>query len=254
VRSPENVLAELTWLKETHHPDHIWFADDILGLQPGWLRRFASLVEARDARVPFKCLSRVDLLLREGEADALKRAGCQIAWVGAESGSQKILDGMEKGIKVEQIYRATRHLHAAGIQVGFFLQFGYPGELWDDVQLTLKMVRECMPDDIGISISYPLPGTGFYQRVKTQLGEKTNWEDSDDLVMLYQGPYPQEFYRVLHRRVHREFRLRRAWQTLRRDAFHLGRWRARHLQLAASILYQWTGMIKAKARLKALAQ
>jgi anaerobic magnesium-protoporphyrin IX monomethyl ester cyclase len=250
VRSPENVLAELAWLNETYHPDHIWFADDILGLKPGWLQRFAALVEARDARVSFKCLSRVDLLLREGEADALKRAGCQIIWVGAESGSQKILDAMEKGIQVEQIYRATRHLHAAGIQVGFFLQFGYPGELWDDVQLTLKMVRECMPDDIGISVSYPLPGTGFYQRVKAQLGEKTNWEDSDDLAMLYQGPYPQEFYRTLYRRVHREFRLRRAWQTLRRDAFHLARWRARHLQLVASIPYQWAGMVKAEAKLK----
>jgi anaerobic magnesium-protoporphyrin IX monomethyl ester cyclase len=253
-RSPENVVAELKWLKETYHPDHVWFADDILGLKPGWLQRFADLVEARNARVPFKCLSRVDLLLRDGDVDALKRAGCRMAWVGAESGSQKILDAMEKGIQVEQIYRATRHLRAAGIQVGFFLQFGYPGETWDDVQLTLKMVRECMPDDIGISVSYPLPGTGFYEQVKAQLGEKTNWEDSDDLAMLYQGPYPQEFYRVLHRRIHREFRLRRAWQALRHDALHPRRWRAGHLRMAASIPYQWAGMVKAEARLKGLAQ
>ncbi|MBI3170754.1 MAG: radical SAM protein, partial [Chloroflexi bacterium] len=118
----------------------------------------------------------------------------------------------DKGDKVEDIYRAAQLLHANGIQVGFFLQFGYPGETWDDVQLTLKMVRECMPDDIGISVSYPLPGTKFYERVKLELGEKQNWVDSDDLAMLYRGPFPQEFYRILHGRVHHEFRLRKAWK------------------------------------------
>ena len=97
VRSPENVVAEMKWLKETYGPDHIWFADDIMGLKPGWLERFADLVEAEQARVPFKCLSRVDLLLRGNAVESLQRAGCQIVWVGAESGSQKILNAMEKG-------------------------------------------------------------------------------------------------------------------------------------------------------------
>src|SRR5690606_29937375 len=85
---------------------------------------------------------------------------------------------------------------------------------WDDVQKTLKMVRECMPDDIGISVSYPLPGTKFYERVKLELGEKQNWRDSEDLAMLYQGPFPTEFYRILHGRVHYEFRLRRVWRKV----------------------------------------
>src|SRR5688572_1955098 len=116
---------------------------------------------------------------------------------------------MDKGDTVEDIYNAAELLQKHNIEVGFFLQFGYPGETWDDVQLTLKMVRECMPDDIGISVSYPLPGTKFYERVKLELGEKQNWVDSEDLAMLYQGPFPTEFYRILHGRVHHEFRLRR---------------------------------------------
>jgi anaerobic magnesium-protoporphyrin IX monomethyl ester cyclase len=78
------------------------------------------------------------------------------------------------------------------------------------VQMTLKMVRECAPDDIGISVSYPLPGTKFYERVKLELGEKQNWVDSQDLAMLYRGPFPTEFYRILHGRVHYEFRMRKA--------------------------------------------
>ncbi|HXF84377.1 MAG TPA: radical SAM protein [Anaerolineales bacterium] len=210
-RSPENVVAEMKWIKETYAPDHIWFADDILGLKPGWIEKFAALVNEADAVIPFKCLQRADLV-NEKIARALAKAGCKTVWIGAESGSQKILDAMEKGDQVEDIYRATALLHQNGIEVGFFLQFGYPGETWEDIQKTLKMVRECAPDDIGISVSYPLPGTKFYERVKMELGEKQNWIDSEDLAMLYRGPFPTAFYRVLHKRVHHEFRLRQAWR------------------------------------------
>lgn len=207
-RSPENVAAEMKWLKETFAPDHIWFADDILGLKPNWIERFAALLHETDALIPFKCLQRADLV-NEKTASALAQAGCKTVWLGAESGSQKILDAMDKGDKVEDIYRAARLLHENGIEVGFFLQFGYPGETWDDIQLTLKMVRECAPDDIGVSVSYPLPGTKFYERVKLELGNKQNWIDSEDLAMLYRGPFPTAFYRILHSRVHHEFRMRR---------------------------------------------
>ena len=209
-RSPENVAAEMQWLKQNFAPDHIWFADDIFGLKPNWVERFADLLIEKDAVIPFKCLKRADLVT-EKTAAALSKAGCQTVWVGAESGSQKILDAMDKGDKVDDIYRAADRLHANGIMVGFFLQFGYPGETWNDVQLTLKMVRECNPDDIGISVSYPLPGTKFFERVKMELGDKQNWVDSDDLAMLYSGPFPQEFYRILHGRTHHEFRIRRAF-------------------------------------------
>ena len=210
-RSPENVVAEMKWLKETFAPDHIWFADDILGLKPNWIEKFAALLHEADAVMPFKCLQRADLV-NEKTAAALAKAGCKTVWLGAESGSQKILDAMDKGDTVDDIYNAARLLQANGIEVGFFLQFGYPGERWDDVQKTLKMVRECAPDDIGISVSYPLPGTKFFERVKLELGEKQNWVDSEDLAMLYHGPFPTEFYRILHGRVHYEFR---TWKAVR---------------------------------------
>jgi anaerobic magnesium-protoporphyrin IX monomethyl ester cyclase len=194
-RSPENVAAEIKWLKETYRPDHIWFADDILGLKPGWLPRFADVLEAQGSRIPFKCLSRADLLNRPGEVDALARAGAQTVWMGAESGSQKILDAMDKGTRVEQIHEAARRLKHASIRVGFFLQFGYPGETREDIEKTMQLIRDCEPDDIGISVSYPMPGTKFYDVVREQLGEKQNWQDSQDMAMLYQGPVSTEFYR-----------------------------------------------------------
>jgi radical SAM superfamily enzyme YgiQ (UPF0313 family) len=254
-RSPMNVVAELKWLKENFAPDHIWFADDIMGLKPGWWLEFARHVEEQSALVPFKCLSRADLLVRnDQDVHALRRAGCQVVWIGAESGSQKILNAMEKGTRVEQIYMATRRLHAAGIQVAFFLQFGYPGETLEDIEATLQMVRECQPDDVGVSVSYPLPGTRFYQAVQRQMGEKQNWVDSSDLAMMYHGPFTTPFYRQLHQVLHKEFRSRRAFRELRRVALQPRRWRWHHLRQAVATLYRLVTLPPARVRLGQLAR
>lgn len=209
-RSAENVVAELVHLRDTVQPDHIWYADDIFGLKPGWIQRFAELVEAEDVRLPFKCLSRPDLLVRKDTAEALGAAGCEEVWIGAESGSQKILDAMEKGTTVSQIVEAADRVHAAGYRIAFFIQFGYPGETLDDIAKTLELIWRAKPDDIGISVAYPLPGTPFYDRVEAELGQVRHWVDSSDLAMLFDGPFPTEFYRALHERVHVEYRLRKA--------------------------------------------
>jgi anaerobic magnesium-protoporphyrin IX monomethyl ester cyclase len=218
-RSVDAVVDEIAWLKSVYHPDHLWIADDIFGLKPGWIERFADRITERDAKVPFKCLLRADGATPEA-VEALRRAGCRTVWMGAESGSQRVLDAMEKGTTVRQIVEAAGRLRAAGIEVGFFLQFGYPGETLDDIEQTLQMVRDCRPDDIGVSVSYPLPGTPFHERVKAQLGDKQNWVDSNDLAMMYRATYAPELYRVLHRLVHAEFRARRlaAPRSLRQAA------------------------------------
>ena len=121
---------------------------------------------------------------------------------------------MDKGTQVEQIHRATRLLKERGVEVGFFLQFGYLGESKDDINQTIKMLLDLMPHDIGVSVSYPLPGTGFYQKVEHQLRDKKNWVDSDDLAMMYQGTFSQSYYRKLHRYVHKIFRSRQILQKL----------------------------------------
>lgn len=113
-----------------------------------------SIVYEYKLRIPFRCLNRADLLLREGEIESLRSASCEIVWLGVYSGSQKILDAMEKGITVEQVKEATQRIHKAGISVGYFLQFGYPGESHDDIMQTIRLVIDQQPDDIGISVSY----------------------------------------------------------------------------------------------------
>jgi len=203
LRSAESVALEMRALKETCQAEHLWFADDIFGLKSGWVSDFADSVNRHDAVVPFKMQSRLDLM-REITVSDLRRAGCAEIWMGVESGSQKILDAMDKGTRVSQVALARENLRRYGIRACYFLQFGYAGESWADIQQTIRLVRDTRPDDIGVSVSYPLPGTKFYELVRGQLGEKTNWVDSGDLSMMFKGAYTSDFYRALHDALHAE--------------------------------------------------
>lgn len=205
-RSPKNVIDEMKILLKLFSPDHIWFCDDIFGLKPGWVKEFAALMESDKIKIRYKIQSRADLLQEEEIVKALAASGCEEVWIGAESGSQKILDAMDKGITIDQIRNATSLLKKYGIDPCFFIQFGYLGEEKSDIELTLKMIDDFQPYDIGVSVSYPLPGTLFYEKVKDQLGAKSNWTDSDELAMMYKSTFNPEFYKNLHRFIHKRFR------------------------------------------------
>ncbi|MCH9029327.1 MAG: radical SAM protein [Bacteroidetes bacterium] len=214
-RSPENVVEEIMQLINNYSVDHFWVCDDIFGLKPGWVKRFRNLVKEKNLKFTYKIQSRVDLLLQEDTIDALAESGAETVWVGAESGSQKILDAMDKGTTVEQIHSATKLLKSKGIKTAFFLQFGYLGEGKEDIQKTIDMVLELLPDDIGISVSYPLPGTVFYEKVKDELKTKANWSDSDDLAVMFESTYPPQFYKKLHRYVHKVYRKKQGIKTIK---------------------------------------
>lgn len=205
-RSPKHVVAEMKLIKSLFSFDHIWFADDIFGLKPNWVQEFDLELQKEGLKVPYMIQSRADLLLKDDTIDALVSSGLDEVWIGAESGSQKILDAMDKGTSLEQIKLSTKLLQKKGVKVAFFLQFGYPGENKKDITSTIEMVRDYKPDDIGISVSYPLPGTLFYERVKDQLNDKANWKDSDDLDLMFVGEYSSAYYKVLQRYVHHWFR------------------------------------------------
>jgi len=203
VRHPKAVAAEIRELKELYEIQHIWFGDDIFALNRRWVEEFADEMEAQGCVMPFKIQSRADLMT-QATVDALKRAGCAEVWMGVESGSQKILDAMDKGLRVAMVPEARERLAKAGIRACYFLQFGYPGEGWEEILETVDLVRRTRPDDIGVSLSYPLPDTKFHERVQAQLGEKRNWSDSDDLCGLFKAAYTDEFYRALRDMLHAE--------------------------------------------------
>ena len=204
-RSARLVAEEMLEIKARFRPDHLWFADDIFALSQQWTLEFADAVESLGSQIPFKMQSRCDLMTRP-TAGALRRAGCAEVWMGVESGAQDVLDAMDKGTRLWQVHDARENLRRHGIRACYFLQFGYPGETWAEIEKTIALVRKTRPDDIGISVSYPLPGTAFHQMVSSQLGPKENWADSDDLDMMFQGAFATDFYRALADALHTEVR------------------------------------------------
>ncbi|MEZ4774619.1 MAG: radical SAM protein [Bacteroidia bacterium] len=236
-RSPEKVTDEIEMLIKRFGVNYFWMCDDIFGLKPGWVQAFRDEVKRRALNFNYKIQSRVDLLLQEDTIDALAESGLDTVWVGAESGSQKILDAMDKGTQVTQIFEARKLLGSKGIRVGFFLQFGYLGENKEDIRQTIDMVLQLMPDEIGISVSYPLPGTKFYEKVKSHLGKKANWEDSDDLAMMFHSTYSPVYYKRLHRYVHKVYRRKQGIESLKKVFWEPGKAKSQQIRAALSTLY-----------------
>ena len=231
-RGAQDMAAEMTYLKQTFQPDHIWMADDIFGFHVDWVSELADHLEASNGSVPFTIQTRADLI-SERMAIALKRAGCAEAWIGAESGSQRVLDAMTKGTTVAELIAARERLGALDIRVGFFIQLGYLGEQLADLLATRELVARAAPDDIGVSVSYPLPGTKFYEQVKAQLGKKTHWDDSDDLAMMFRGAYDSEFYRRVRDLLHQQVTLQQS-PSIRTSA---------HEQARIALDAQWDDLI-----------
>ncbi len=200
----------------------MWFADDIFGLDVDWTTALARGVEEAGCRIPFTMQSRVNLMT-EAMVAALVRAGVREVWVGVESGSQKILDAMDKGATVQAAREATRTLKAHGVRACWFIQLGYPSETWDDLLSTRDLIRDEKPDEIGVSVAYPLPGTEFHAQVQAQLGRQRNWKDTGELAMLFQGTYSTALYRqvrdVLHAEVETAAHNDEAWRRLEADAY-----------------------------------
>lgn len=200
------VVEQIKQVTQLFGATHIWFCDDIFGLKPRWIKQFADMLATENLNIKFKIQCRADLLLEEDNIADLARAGCDEVWIGAESGSQQVLNAMDKGITLAQIENATLLLKKHRIKPCFFIQFGYLKETRDDINKTIKMVQQLQPADIGVSVSYPLPGTPFYEQVKAELSRKANWTDSDELALMFANTYPKQFYKILQRYLHRRFR------------------------------------------------
>ncbi|MSP54612.1 MAG: B12-binding domain-containing radical SAM protein [Myxococcales bacterium] len=238
VRPADEVWAEIMELRERYRPDRLWFTDDIFAIQRPWLARYAEL--AASDPMPFRCLSRADLLTDPEAVKELARAGAVEVWLGAESGSDAVLNAMDKDGTVDEIRTATRLLRKNGIRTGFFLQLGYPGERYEDVMSTVRMVRDLRPDEIGVSVSYPLPGTVFWDRVMAGRSAadaaSARWAGSMENRVLFASPLNQGCYDAAREVMRAEHALARfaakpTWRGAARVPWHLGRWPAERMRL-----------------------
>lgn len=192
-RSPEDVAAEVEWLLERYQPDMLWYADDVFTIHHGWILRYAEVMRQRKLRVPFECITRADRLTPQ-MADALAELGCFRLWIGSESGSQRILDAMERGVRVEQVREAIRLCRERGIQTGMFLMWGYEGEEIADIEATVAHVVDAQPDLFLTTVAYPIKGTPYYEDVAARLVLPGEWSASTDRDYRIAGRHSRRFY------------------------------------------------------------
>jgi radical SAM superfamily enzyme YgiQ (UPF0313 family) len=210
-RSPEAVADEMKEIKERYQPDQLRIVDDVMGIDRRWVRAWHNAVLSRDAVVPFECLSRVDLM--DGElVRLLKEVGCRRIAFGAESGSQKVLDAMNKGTQVEQISHAAELCREAGIETYFYIMLGYPSEEWPDIRKTIALLRETRPTQFSSTIAYPLPGTPFYEEVEHRLLDLPDWDYTAENRLLFEREHSTRFYRMVQRLLYQEWRASR-WRN-----------------------------------------
>jgi len=209
-RSAGNAAEEMRLIKQEYAPDQIRVVDDITGVDREWVFVWRDEILTRDAAIPFECLSRVNLV-DPPILNALKASGCKKIYFGAESGSQKVLNAMKKGIKVEDIYRAVAACREAEIAIYFFMMVGYPGEEMDDLRASVKMLVETQPDTFSTTIAYPLPGTAFYQQVRDRiLHDSDDWAFiAENRLLFERGKYNTFFYRWVQRWFYKEWQVAR---------------------------------------------
>jgi anaerobic magnesium-protoporphyrin IX monomethyl ester cyclase len=193
-RSPQGVADEVEWVIHRYQPDMLWMADDVFTIHPGWTLSYAGEMKQRGIRIPFECTTRADRLDAR-MADALAGLGCMRVWVGSESGSQRILDTMERGVKVEQIRESVRLCRDRGIETGMFIIWGYPGEEIADIEATIEHAKATLPDTLLTTVAYPIKGTPYYDDVAARLLRSSDWSCSTDRDLTVRGRPSREFYR-----------------------------------------------------------
>jgi anaerobic magnesium-protoporphyrin IX monomethyl ester cyclase len=192
-RDPLLVVDEVQWLLQTYSPDMVWVSDDVFTINHKWLRDYAGEMRRRGLRVPFECISRADRLNAE-MLDLLAELGCFRIWIGSESGSQRILDSMDRGVKIEQVQQAVAMSRERGIESGMFLMWGYEGEELDDIEATIKHVSVSKPDIFFTTVSYPIKGTPYYKKISDRLVQLKPWGTSSDREIKIKGRHSQKFY------------------------------------------------------------
>jgi anaerobic magnesium-protoporphyrin IX monomethyl ester cyclase len=207
-RSPASVASEVEFLVGRYEPDMLWIADDVFTIHHGWIQEYAAELKRRGIRIPFECITRADRV-NERIAETLRELGCMRVWIGSESGSQRILDAMQRGVTVEQVRRAVGLCKANGIETGMFLMWGYDGEDISDVEATVDHVKQCRPDVFFTTVSYPIKGTPYFDKVAARLVNIKPWSQTSDREFAVRGRHSRRFYKYADDLLRNEMSVRR---------------------------------------------
>jgi len=195
-RSPKACADEVEWLLATYEPERLWYADDVFTIHHGWLGDFASELASRDLKAPFETITRADRMMKTGVVETLASMGCERLWIGAESGSQRLLDDMQRGVTPEQVIHATRTARDHGIEIGLFLMWGYEDERFADIEATVDMVRQARPDVFLTTVVYPIKGTPYWEKVRDRIVNPKPWAETSDRENRILGQPGPEHHRL----------------------------------------------------------
>jgi len=192
-RKAASVVDEIEWILDRYSPDMLWIADDVFTIHHGWLAEFAAEMKKRRLKIPFECISRADRL-NAHVADLLAELACFRIWIGSESGSQRVLDAMERGVTVKQVRDAVAVCRSRGIQTGMFLMWGYEGEEMEDIEETIHHVKRTAPDIFFTTVAYPIRGTPYFDEVADRVARVTSWAEGSDRDFRIRGRHSRKFY------------------------------------------------------------
>lgn len=221
-RSPEDVAEEVAWIKEQYNPDQLWYADDVFTIHPRWFLQYADALKQRRLKIPFECISRADRL-NDKIIDALAGLGCYRLWIGAESGSQRILDAMQRKTNIADVQAKTKMLQARGISVGMFIMLGYDGEDIGDIEATADHLKKSSPDIFLTTVAYPIKGTKYYGAVENQIVSHLDWAARTDRDLKVAGRYSKRFYDHATRWLTNEVNLHKLRQSGSKNVARMGK-------------------------------
>jgi anaerobic magnesium-protoporphyrin IX monomethyl ester cyclase len=207
-RKPASVAEELEFLIRQYEPQMAWMADDVFTIHHGWLFQYASELKQRGLKLPFECISRADRLNRQ-VVETLAEIGCFRVWIGSESGSQRILDAMERGVTVEEVQSGVALCRSAGIQTGMFLMWGYEGEEMSDIEATVEHVKKSDPDIFFTTVAYPIKGTPYFSEVADRVEGLKLWSEGSDRDFRIRNRHSRQYYRFADKLLRSEVELHR---------------------------------------------
>jgi len=221
-RTPQDVAEEVAWIVERYQPDQLWYADDVFTIHPRWFLQYSDELKQRNLKIPFECISRADRL-NEKIIDALAEMGCYRLWIGAESGSQRILDGMQRRANIADVQLKTKMLQAKGIEVGMFIMLGYQNEEIVDIAATIDHLKKSNPDTFLTTVAYPIKGTQYYEVVEGEIVSDLDWIVRTDRDLKVGGRYSKRFYDHAIRWMVNEVNLHKLRQAGSKDLLRMGK-------------------------------
>ncbi len=198
-RSPENVADEMQTIIDQYDPDQVWYADDVFTISHPWLSKYVDELKRRGIHRPFETITRADRLQTPESVEMLSKLGSYRIWIGSESGSQRILDAMDRGVTAEQVRKSTKLAQEHGIEVGMFLMWGYEGEEIDDIAATVEHVRLSNPDVFFTTVAYPIKGTEYFEKVRDKVELPIEWETASDRDFVVAGRREKSYYKLADR-------------------------------------------------------